>query len=232
MHNSGYFELSEHLAPCICSCMLGPAQFPVGWSKPQASWSSSSGKWLRPAAPAPPAHSSDSVHQRCLLAHRWTVDALLPSAHSELFHSAKWKELLIDGLLLQDQTRRVENISWRKYEKLKSNRKQKSNKKGKIKNISPHHPISHSEHRALQWQMLVCRSLLVQWGHRGNPAWSGPPPQGPPHTDQAPHLTLQLELCTSTPSPTTQKKTKDNTFAIIWMTEGKKKLYAQCPFIQ
>lgn len=91
--------LEFRVSPCICACRWGPAPSPRGWSKPQASWSSSSDKWLRRAAPAPPARSSDSVHQKCLLVHQWTAGALLPSVHSKLYRSGERKVLLEEGWL-------------------------------------------------------------------------------------------------------------------------------------
>lgn len=58
--------------------------------------------------------------------------------------------------------------------------------------------------------MLVCRNLQVRWGHPGNPAWRGSPPQGPPRTGRGPHLSELLGLYASGPSPVGQNKLKYN----------------------
>lgn len=84
--------------------------------------------------------------------------------------------------------------------------------KNKCIYIEPHHPIFHSGHKALQWQKLVCRSLLALWDPQGNPAWSDPPLQGPPHTGQAPYLLQPQERYTSIPSPAQYEKHRTRGF--------------------
>lgn len=176
----------KFLKPYICSCRWDPAPSPQGWSKSRASWSSSSGKWLHLVVRAPPAHSSDTVHQICLPAHQWTAGAPLPYAHLVPSHSGGYRELLVEAWLMG----LVEKI-------LSKVIKRRQVKKTIWWNVLSHHPIFRSGCIAQRLQRLVCGSLLVQWGHQGNLASCGPPPQDSLHIDRAPRLTHRWGLYAS-----------------------------------